>query len=169
MNRLVVAAMFSVLALVGCRTGYSWRSGVPADMRTIAVPTFRNESSVTELGSITTQQILREFQREGTFKIARPDDAAVEVQGVIRSTSSSFSGGNRKTGMRIGEYRYVAVVEVSVVDRRNGRVLIDNRKYTPEAVFVSGLDLSTATRNASGRLADDLARQIVDDVLALQW
>ncbi len=88
---------------------------------------------------------------------------------MIRSTSSSFSGGNRKTGMRIGEYRYVAVVEVSVVDRRNGRVLIDNRKYTPEAVFVSGLDLSTATRNASGRLADDLARQIVDDVLALQW
>ena len=169
MKKLAVLAMLSTLALTGCRTSYSWKSGVPADMRTVAVPTFRNESEMTELGSLATRQVLREFQREGTFRIARPDDAAVEVQGVIRKTSVSFGGGNRKTGMRIGDYRYVAVAAVSVVDRRNGRVLVDNRIYNAEAVFASQMDLSTAMRNASGRLADDLARQIVDDVLAVQW
>ena len=169
MKSFAIAAMFSVLALAGCRTSYSWKSGVPADMRTVAVPTFRNESDITELGSIATRQVMREFQREGTFKIARPDDAAVEVQGAIKSVSASFGGGNRKTGMRIGDYRFVAVAEVSVVDRRNGRVLVDNRRYSAEAVFASEFDLSTAMRNASGRLSDDLARQIVDDVLAVQW
>ena len=170
MNRFAVAAiMLSALAFAGCRTSYSWKSGVPADLRTVTVPTFRNESDITELGSIATQQILREFQREGTFKIAGPDDAAVEVQGVIKSAAASFGGGNRKTGMRLGDYRFAAAAEVSVVDRRNGRVLVDNRRYSAEAVFASEFDLSTAMRNASGRLAEDLARQIVDDVLAVQW
>jgi hypothetical protein len=169
MKRLAAAAIISAFAISGCRTGYSWRSGVPDEMRTVAVPTFRNESDMTELGSLAAQQLLREFQREGTFRIARPDDAAVEVQGVVKDVDVSFGGGNRKTGMRIGDYWLTASVEVSVVDRLKGRVLVDNRQYKAEAPFASQLDISTAMRNAGGRLADDLARQVVDDVLAVQW
>ena len=169
MNRLAIVIAASALALAGCRTGYTWTSGVPENMRTVSVPTFRNDSDLTELGSLAARQLLREFQREGTFRIARPDDAAVEVQGVVKSTSADFIGGNRKTVLQAGDYRCVATALVSVVDRVNGRVLIDNRNYTAEAVFASGLDLSTAMRNASERLAEDLARQLADDVLAVQW
>jgi hypothetical protein len=169
MKKLAFAAVVSALALAGCRTSYTWTSSVPADMRTVAVPTFRNESDVTELGAVATQQVLREFQREGTFRIARPDDAAVEVQGLVKMASASMSGGNLKTGMRIRDYRLVVEAEVSVVDHRNGRILVNNRKYKAEAVFASGVDYPTALRNASGRVSEDLARQIVDDVLALQW
>ena len=114
MKKIAVAAILCALAAAGCRTSYSWRSGVPADMRTVAVPTFRNESDVTELGSLATQQVLREFQREGTFRIARPDDAAIEIQGVVRNADLSLGGGNRKTGMRLADYRISVVAEVSV-------------------------------------------------------
>ena len=82
MNKFLLA-LVTVAALAGCRSPYSWTSDVPQKLRTVAVPTFRNESDVTELGVLAATQILSEFQREGTFKIARPDDAAGEVQGVI--------------------------------------------------------------------------------------
>ena len=169
MNKVAVAAIVSVLALAGCRTGYTWKSQVPQDLRTVAVPNFRNETDMTELGPVVTQQVLREFQREGTFRIAGADNAAVEVQGVIKDSDSSFSGGSRKTGMRVGDYRYRVHAEVSVVDRKSGRVLVDNRVYVAETMFASSIDFPTAKRNASGRIAEDLARQIVDDVLAVQW
>ena len=75
-----VSVLLSCAVLSGCKTGYQWTSKVPEDLRTISVPTFRNESGVTELGAVATRQLLREFQREGTFKIRHVGDAAVEVR-----------------------------------------------------------------------------------------
>ena len=44
----------------GCGTDYGWRSTVPDDRRTVYVPTFRNESTVMELGAIAARQVARE-------------------------------------------------------------------------------------------------------------
>ena len=68
-----IAAALALFA--GC-SSYTWTSPVPKDMRTVSVPTFRNETDVVELGAIAARQTLREFQREGTFRIASADDAA---------------------------------------------------------------------------------------------
>ena len=157
------------LALCGCGTDYCWRSSVPVDVRTVSVPTFRNESDVMELGAVATRQLLREFQREGTFKIRSTGDAALEVQGVVRSASSGTAAYDRRSGGRVLAQTLSADVAVSVVDKRNGRVLIDNRIYRPQVGYTSGQDITTAQRDASGRLAEDLARQVVDDVLNLKW
>ena len=112
------------------------------------MPVFRNESEVTELGSVVTRQVLREFQREGSFRVSSPADAAVEVQGIIRSAVSRYDGGGRHIGNRTF----------------NSRLTL-----TAEADFLATQDLMTGRRDASGRLAEDLARQIVDDVLAYHW
>ena len=159
-----------VLCLVlGCGTSYSWRSSVPEDMRTVAVPTFRNESDVVELGAIASRQILREFQREGTFKVQMTGDAALEIQGVIKSAKPASAGYDRRSGLRMASYDFIATAEVSVIDKRKGKVLIDNRRYRAQTGFTAGQDRATAMRDASGRLADDLSRQVVDDVLNLKW
>ena len=55
------------------------------------------------------------------------------------------------------------------VDKRSGKVLIDNRHYQAETTFMSVDDSVTARRDASGRLAEDIARQIVDDVVGSKW
>ena len=169
MNKFLLA-LVTVAALAGCRSPYSWTSDVPQKLRTVAVPTFRNESDVTELGVLAATQILREFQREGTFKIARPDDAAVEVQGVITDVYVTSNGGDVRTGNRTTDCSLMMRAEVSVVERVNGRVLVDNKVYTANTTFIVGpIDLLTAERDASRRLAEDLAAQVVDDVLAVQW
>ena len=138
-------------------------------MRTVSVPTFRNESEVNELGAVATRQRLREFQREGTFRIRMAGDAALEVQGVIKSVSPAMAAYNRRAGGRVAAYDLSATAEISVIDKRTRKVLVDNRKYVANATFTAGQDRTTAVRDASGRLADDLAQKVVDDLLNLKW
>ena len=170
------ATLLSILPIVsavvfapGCGTTYSWRPSVPEDMRTVSVPSFRNESDVQELGAVVTRQVLREFQREGTFSIRSSGDAALEVQGIVKDAKSNASAYDRRSGLRIASYEMSATVVVSVIDKKAGRVLVDNKPYRATATFAAGQDLSTAQRDASGRLADDLARQVVDDVTGFKW
>ncbi|MBQ6916127.1 MAG: hypothetical protein IJQ65_10415 [Kiritimatiellae bacterium] len=164
---VAVAFVLSGLAFCGCGTDYAWRSSVPEDMRTVSVPTFRNESNVQEAGAVATRQVLREFQREGTFAIRTTDDAALQVQGVVKTVGSGLVGYDRRRGLRLGGQDAVATAVVSIVDKRRGKVLVDNRGYRATATFAAGQDSTTAQRDALGRLMEDLARQIVDDVRAL--
>ena len=155
-------------ALCGCGTDYAWRSSVPDDMRTVSVPTFRNESNMQEAGAVAARQLLREFQREGTFSVRGADDAALQVQGTIVSASGGMTAFDRRQGLRLGAYDLRVAATVSVVDKRRGKVLVDNRSYSAVASFAAADDISTAERDASGRAMEDLARQIVDDVLSLK-
>lgn len=168
-RRDFVSTLAMSMVACGCGANYSWRANVPKAMRTVCVPTFRNDSDLTELGIIATRQLLREFQREGTFKIRREGEAALEVQGVVKKTVTNASGYDRRSGLRMAAYNFGAVVEISVIDKRQHKVLIDNRVYNPITTFTAAQDLTTAQRDASGRLADDLARMVVDDMLNLNW
>ena len=98
MKRFILIAL-SLAAVAGC-SSYTWRSSVPEEMRTVYVPTFRNETEVVELGALATRQTLREFQREGTFKIASADDAALEVQVVLKSAPVGMLNFKRSQSMR---------------------------------------------------------------------
>ncbi len=66
-------------------------------------------------------------------------------------------------------YDVSAIVEVSVVGKRQRRVLVDNRQYRAATWATIGQDMTTAQRDASGRLMEDLATQVVDDLLNLKW
>jgi len=158
-----------VLAACGCGTDYAWRSSVPAEVRTVAVPTFRNESDVAEIGAVASRQLLREIQREGTFKIASVDDAALEVQGVIKSAALGSTSYNRRGSTRAMAADFIAVAEISVIDRRAHKVLVNNRLYQASVSTTVMQDSSSAMRDASGRLMDELSRQVVDDLLNLKW
>ncbi|MBP5791007.1 MAG: hypothetical protein J6W80_01955 [Kiritimatiellae bacterium] len=168
MNKLKLVSLPVLAILAGC-AAYSWRPTVPAGLRTVAVPTMRNESDVTELGNLATREILREFQREGTMKIASVGDAAIEIQGIALSAQAGVSSYSRSTSWRNLEYTFDGEFEISVVDKRNGKVLIEAKRYKAHTTFLSSTDILTAKRDAAGRLAEDLARQVVDDVLSYPY
>ena len=165
-TKIMAAALFA--AASGCSM-YSWRPEVPEGARTVAVSTFRNEGDVTEMGPVVARQVLREFEREGTSKIATLADCALEVQGYIKSAGSSVTAYERRTGARNRERRFNVTAVVSFIDKRNGKVLVNDRRYTASTTFLVNDDTVTGERDASGRLAEDLARQIVDDALSLKW
>jgi len=165
----LIPALAALVLACGCASSYSWSPTVPRQLRTVSVPVFRNESNLTELGSKMTTQLLREFEREGTFELRQVGNAAVEIQGVVKGIRSTMTASDRRTGQRLSGYDVDATVEISVIDKTTSRVVVDNRKYTAHATYAAAQDLSTALRDASGRLAEDLARQVVDDVLNLKW
>lgn len=169
MRRIAFAVAASAAILAGCGTSYCWRPQVPAEKRTVTVPTFANETDVTELGAVAARQLLREIQREGTFRIATDDNAALEVQGVVKRLGASDTAYDRRTGARYTSLTLTAVVEISVIDKARRVVLVDGRRYTASAAATSSQDLMTARRDASGRVMDDLARQVVDDLLNIKF
>lgn len=169
MGLMVCAAVSLAGAVIcGCGTSYSWRSSVPADARTVSVATFRNESDVSEIGAVATRQLLREFQREGTFSIRPDGDAALEVQGVVKSFGAGVSAYDRRSGSRVAVFEPRAAVEITVIDKRNRRVLISNRRYDVRTTYSGGQDMTIVVRSSLGPLMDELSRQVVDDVLNLK-
>ena len=162
-------AAFALLALAAGCGAYRWKPDVPADMRTVSVPVFRNDGDLTGLGGEVARQVLREIGREGTFRIAADGDAAIELQGSVSSSTPKVVAYERKTGARNREHSLSATARVSYVDRRAGKVLVEDRRFTARTTFLAGDDVLTGARDAEGRLAEDLARQIVDDLLAYRW
>ena len=153
-----------LLLAAGC-ADYRWTSGVPEEKRTVAVTVFENRTVLAELGPEVTRCALREFQREGTFAIRRSGESSIEVQGVVKKASFGPIAYDRGHGMRAGEYRCFATAEVTVIDKDGGKVLLQGREYTSETTVSAHGDLLTAKRDSVMRLAAELARQIVDDVL----
>ena len=164
MNGFIRILTLAVLAMASGCASYTWKSSVPEEYRTVSVPVFENRTNAAELGPIATQYTLREFQREGTFKIRRSGDAAIEVQAAIVKADRHAFTYDRAYGTRGRSYRYVVSAEVSIIDKKAGKVLVNNRKYTTETTFLSQGDLLTGQRNAAARIAQDLGRQIVDDL-----
>ena len=172
MKKSVVCRLSSVILMlavcVGC-SSYRWTSSVPEELRTVAVPVFENRTSSTELGPIVTQYTLREFQREGTFSIRRSGDSALEIQGSIVKASRDAAAYDRNYSSRASEYRYTVTAEVSLINKDTGKVLMNNRRYVAETTFLTRGDLLTSQRDAAARIAQDFARQIVDDVTSFDY
>ena len=141
------------LALSGC-VGYAWRSSVPQEKRSVFVGVFKNKSDITGVGNAVARQVAREFQREGTYRLSARDSAALEIQGTVDSVSSSLVALNRQTGHLHREYRMKGVARVSFIDRKAGRILVDDRVYNAYATFLNASDMITSKKDASERLAD---------------
>lgn len=169
--RVAPLSLVALLLVAGCAgiPDYRWTSRVPEELRTVAVPVFQNKTDAAELGPIITQYTLREFQREGTFSIRRSGDSSLEVQGTVVKAERRPISFARGYGMRADEYRYYVTVEIALVNKDTGKILLDGRSYTGETTFLVQGDLLTGQRDAAQRIAADLSRQIADDVLSYPY
>ncbi|HON46652.1 MAG: LptE family protein [Kiritimatiellae bacterium] len=163
-GRLALCSLF--LFLTASCASYRIGSAVPQELRTIAVPVFENASGFPEIDATVTQYVLREFQREGTFKIASMDDASVKLLGkLIRADLQSLNY-DRGYGARTSEYRYTLVAEITLVERGTGKLLIDGERIKANTTFLTHGDMLTGMQDAGPRIAKELSRSIVDAVLA---
>lgn len=163
--RNLVLVMGGSLLLSGCGT-YHVTSGVPAELRTISVPIFENKTGYPEFGVIATQYTLREVQREGTLKIAPLESASLKLLCAVSSERRAVSF-NRAYGTRASEYRYTLVAHVTLVERSTGKLLLDNVAIPASTTFLTHDDLLTGMQNSAPRVSKELARNIIDTVLAL--
>jgi outer membrane lipopolysaccharide assembly protein LptE/RlpB len=157
--------MGGVVLLSGCGT-YHVTSAVPAELRTISVPVFENKTGYPEFGAIATQYTLREIQREGTLKIAPLESASLKLLCAVSNERRPISY-SRAYGSRASEYRYMLVAHVTLVERSTGKLLLDNVPISGSTTFLTNDDLLTGMQNSAPRVSKELARNIIDTVLAL--
>lgn len=155
----------ALLFMAGCAS-YKFRSAVPEELRTIAVPVFENASGYPEIDAVVTQYVLREFQREGTFKVSTLDNASLKLLGKLVKTDLQSLNYDRNFGSRTSEYRYSLVAEITLVERGSGKLLIDAVPVKANTTFLTHGDMLTGMQDAYPRIAKELARAITDTVLA---
>ena len=169
MRRLTftTVTLAAMIFICGCAS-YRFTSKVPAESRSIAVPVFENESGFRELDAVVTQYTLREFQREGTFKIKNLDSAAYKLYGSITKARQKPLNYDRNFGSRASEYEYIVVAKITLVEASSGKMLMNEVPIKARTSFLTQGDMLTGMQDANPRLAKELSQAIVDTVLA-QW
>jgi len=162
----ITAAVTTVLLFSAGCASYRFTSSVPAELRTISVPVFENASGFPEIDAVVTQYVLREFQREGTFKIKDLKDSSLKLTGKLIKTDLLPLSIDRNYGSRTSEYRYSLVAEITLIERSTGKLIIDAMPIKANTTFLTHGDMLTGMQDAYPRIAKELSRSIVDAVLA---
>jgi hypothetical protein len=152
----------------GCAYRLGPTSGLEPRSRSIAVLPFENhtfEPRVTE--SIATA-LRGQLQQEGTYRLARSEEADVVVSGVVerifRREESFFPQDSRI----LRDYRLEIVAHVVAVERGSGRTLLD-REVEGHTMLRSQDDLASAERQAMPLLAANLARNVTSMLVDGDW
>ena len=156
--------------LAGC--GYHTAGAathVPANVRTLGVPTFVTRAQQYRTENIFTDAVVRELNTRTRYRVITSSDAIgsdAVLQGTILSetvaplTYDSASGATSS---------YLITVQAKVVlTARDGRVLYSNDRFLFRDQFQSTQDLTAFIQEdgpAVKRLARDFAQAMVSDLL----
>ena len=157
-----VAAL--ALCIVGC-AGYQLGSTLPPHLKTIAVPAFTNQSGELDIEAAVTRATLKEFQRDGTLRVASIDNAAIVLEGKIISCEFEAVRYQRGNSLRAEEQRMTVRCEIVATERATGKVICKGT-VSGDSTFVSNGDMTTAKRTAMRPAAEDVAHEIVNAVIS---
>ena len=160
--RTAITALL-VVACTGC-AGYRLNSSLPDDIKTISVPTFRNDTAEPDLDRTTTRETISELQRDGTLTIAREETGDIHLKAVITSFTLSPVRYNRNFARVAEQYRVTLRARITVTRESTGAILVED---TTEgfATFEGAGDLATAKRTAIPEAARDLAKEITNRIV----
>jgi len=141
---------------------------LPENVKTIAIPTFKNETLTYRIDQMLTASVVHEFTTRTHYHILNdPGEAAdATLRGTVLSTTASPLTYDSATG-RAASVMIVVSVKVSLTDR-NGKVLYQNPAYLFLEQYELSQDLSSFFEEDSPafrRLSQDFARTLVSNIL----
>ena len=166
-GRLSIVAAGSLLLGCGYHTaGHATR--VPQDVKTIAIPAFRNETLTYHIEQMLTSSVVREFNTRTHYRILNDgaDDPDATLTATVLSTVASPLTYDTATG-RAASVLVVVSMRVRLSDR-NGKVLYENPSYLFREQYEVSQDLSSFFEEDSPafrRLSQDFARTLVSNIL----
>ena len=152
------------LTMSSC-TGYRLGADQPAVMEgvtTIAVPVFRNDSSIPRSAVLITNRVVRQFQVDGTYSIVDTSRADVIVRGTVRPVKRQQLRNDKFNVLRTIEQEVRLVLDYSV-ETRSGAVLTTGTVEGSTSAFLDSnfqRSESQALEEAASRLAEDLVSRL---------
>ncbi len=162
----VIAA---VIILSGCGYHVAGKAVlVPNDVKTIAIPAFKNLSHQYRIEQTVTAAIKQEFVERTKFQVAsNPAGADAVLRGIISNVKKSVLTFDPQTG-RATTLQIQVTAVVILEDLHTHKTIYSNSNYTfREEYQISPLNpvLFEEDQPAIDRLSRDLARTLVTDIL----
>ena len=165
MKNLLRAALI-LLSLGGC-AGYHIGPVQPYYLRgvhSIAVPTFANKTLVPRIAVLVTDSVIKQFQQDGTYRIAGDDEADAILKGEITRINRAPARSVRGNVLATTEFNLAMRVRYSLVERGSGKVLAAPAEVTGTTSFFVGPDITSDERQALPLAAEELATRLVSQL-----
>jgi outer membrane lipopolysaccharide assembly protein LptE/RlpB len=170
-GQLLPAPFLVVLLLLCAGCGYHTAGHVvqlPENVKTIAIPAFKNETLTYRIDQMLTSSVVREFTTRTHYRIVNDasDEADATLRGTILSTTATPLTYDTATG-RAASILVVVSIKVALTDR-SGKVLYQNPAYLFREQYEISQDLASFFEEDSPafrRLSEDFARTLVSNIL----
>jgi len=153
------------LFLSGC-AGYHLGPATPAYLRqihSIAVPTFRNNTLVPRIEALVSGAVIKQFQQDGTFRIANEDHADAVLKGEVVAVGRTPARSVRGNVLATTEFNLVLRVRYTLLGR-DGKTLAGPLEAAGTTSFFVGQDVNTDERQALPLAAQELAGHLVSQL-----
>jgi hypothetical protein len=164
-KKLLGAALL-FLSLGGC-AGYHVGPIQPYYLRSvhsIAVPTFENKTLVPRIAVLVTDSVIKQFQQDGTYRIASDEQADAILKGDITRITRAPARSLRGNVLATTEFNLALRVRYTLVDRRGGKVLASPAEVNGTTSFFVGPDITSDERQALPLAAEALAIRLVSQL-----
>ncbi|MEI6567719.1 MAG: LPS assembly lipoprotein LptE [Verrucomicrobiota bacterium] len=165
----LIFSLLLIALITGCagyRLGPTNGSGLGE--RSLQVIPFVNQTLEPRLSDAVTQQIRKQVQKDGTFRIASHDDGDVVVSGVLVTYERQELSFSPRDIATVQDYRVALTARVTAKDRSSGKVLLE-QNVTGYTLVRVGKDLVSSERQALPLLAADLAKTITALLAEGSW
>jgi outer membrane lipopolysaccharide assembly protein LptE/RlpB len=169
--RKLVAILTVALGALASGCGYhqaGHADHLPADVHTVAVPAFVNQTQSYRLEQLLTAAVVREFTTRTQYRVtSQPDESSDAVlRGVVTSAQFAPLTYDSQSG-RASSGLVTVNLRVQLLDRK-GKVLWENQNYVFREEYQISSDVNSFFEEDSPaleRATRDFARTLVSNIL----
>ncbi len=165
MRRRLLSSIALVLVLAGC-AGYHIGPVQPyfmRDVKTVAVPTFKNETLTPQIENLVTTTVIKQIQQDGTYSVTSADKADAIIEGTIVDLRRRSQRSVRGNVLATSEYNLTVTLEFKIVRRDTGAE-IQTRSVRGITSFFVGGDIQQDERQAIPLAVEHAAQQLVGEI-----
>lgn len=168
MRHFLIALGVAAL-LTGC-AGYKLgpTNGSEAGSRSIQINPPFNTTFEPRLAVALNQQLRKQLQRDGTYRLDTKGEGDVVVTTTILHYNKSGESFQPRDTLTVRDYRVHLIARVTAYDRISGKNIVD-REFHGRTSVQPGSDQSSAERQALPLLTEDLARNITSALVDGEW
>lgn len=162
MKPILLRVFLAALLLTGC-AAYHLGPAKPSylkNVKTIAVPSFRNGTLVPRLEVPVANIVIKQFQQDGTYQIVPEGTADAILEGTVSGLERLPARSLRGNVLATTEFVLNLSIKFTLTDRVTGKVLSQRMVVGTTNFFVGG-DLQQDEQQAIPLAAENAAVQIV--------
>jgi hypothetical protein len=161
-NFFLPAACFCLVACLGYHIG-PVKPYYLHDVRTIAIPTFENNTLIPRIEVLVTDTVIKQFQQDGTFQIASNENADAILKGEISRIARSPARSVRGNVLATSEFNLVMRLRYKLVGH-DGKPIGPPGEVSGSTSFFVGTDVITDERQALPLATGELATRLVSQL-----